>query len=393
MRVTDMKKIYGDGINLDTEGIQELLDSGSPLVELPVPEKEYLIDKPLRIHSNQELKLPRYCRIKLAADSNCHMIVNDDFEQGNKNITLTGGIWDYNNLEQDKNPQYVKIIEKAVPPRKGTDVAVMRFKNVKDIHISNLTVKDPVTYAIWLDMASYFTVENIVFDFNLGNPRPANMDGVHVDGNSSYGTIRNIKGKCYDDLVALNADEGSDGDITHIDIDGLYAEDCHSAVRLLNRKHKVTNIHIRNVFGSYYQYVIGLTKFCDYEVDGYFDAIVMDNLHVRKAIRYSYLSYSERCATDSMVFPVVYLEDLINVKSLSISELYRVEENVSIPTISVGNGVKVENLSIKNCYSENHTDTPFALYEQKGTVQQLVWENNRIVNGELYLPKSLNIEE
>ena len=37
-----MKKIYGDGINLDTEGIQELLDSGTPLVELPVPEKEYI---------------------------------------------------------------------------------------------------------------------------------------------------------------------------------------------------------------------------------------------------------------------------------------------------------------------------------------------------------------
>ncbi len=388
-----MKKIYGNGINLDTEGIQELLDSGSPLVELPVPVKEYLIDRPLRIHSNQELKLPRYCRIKLAAGSNCHMIVNDDFEGGNKNITLTGGIWDYNNLEQDKNPQYVKIIEKAVPPRKGTDVTVMRFKNVKDIHISGLTVKDPVTYAIWLDMASYFTVENIVFDFNLGNPRPANMDGVHVDGNSHYGTIRNIKGKCYDDLVALNADEGSDGDITHIDVDGLYAEDCHSAVRLLNRKHKVTNIHIRNVFGSYYQYVIGITKFCDYAIDGFFDAIVLDNLHVRKAIRYSYLSYSEECARDYMVLPVVYLEDLIKVKSLSISELYRTEENVSIPTISVGEGAEVQNLSIKNCYTENHTDTPFALYEQKGTVEKLIWENNRMVNGELYLPKSLNIEE
>ena len=228
-----MNSIYGDGIHLDTAGIQQLLDSGTPLVELPVPEKEYLIDKPLRIHSGQELKLPRYCRIKLAAGSNCHMVINDDFENGNQNITLTGGIWDYNNLEQDKNPQYVKIIEKTIPPRKGTDVTVMRFKNVKNIHISGLTVKDPVTYAIWLDMASYFTVENIVFDFNLGNPRPANMDGVHVDGNSSYGTIRNIKGKCYDDLVALNADEGSDGDISHIDIDGLYAEDCHSAVRLL----------------------------------------------------------------------------------------------------------------------------------------------------------------
>ncbi|MBE6740468.1 MAG: hypothetical protein E7565_09145 [Ruminococcaceae bacterium] len=388
-----MKKIYGDGINLDTEGIQELLDSGSPLVELPVPKKEYLIDKPLRLHSNQELKLPRYCRIKLAAGSNCHMVINDDFDNGTQNITLTGGIWDYNNLEQDKNPQYVKIIEKAVPPRKGTDVTVMRFKNTKGLHINNLTVKDPVTYAIWIDMSSYFTVENIVFDFNLGNPRPANMDGVHVDGNSHYGTIRNIKGKCYDDLVALNADEGSDGDISHIDVDGLYAEDCHSAVRLLTRKNKVTNIHIHNVFGSYYQYVIGLTKYCSHEIDGFFDAIVLDNLHVRKAVRYLYLSYSEQCARDYRVLPIVYLEDLINVKSLSIKELYRVEENVSIPTISVGDGASVENLSIKNCYSENRTDTPFAFYEQKGTVKKLVWENNRMVNGKLYLPETLNIEE
>ena len=388
-----MKKIYGDGINLDTEGIQELLDSGSPLVELPVPKKEYLIDKPLRLHSNQELKLPRYCRIKLAADSNCHMVINDDFDNGTQNITLTGGIWDYNNLEQDKNPQYVKIIEKAVPPRKGTDVTVMRFKNTKGLHINSLTVKDPVTYAIWIDMSSYFTVENIVFDFNLGNPRPANMDGVHVDGNSSYGTIRNIKGRCYDDLVALNADEGSDGDISHIDVDGIYAEDCHSAVRLLTRKNKVTNVHIRNVFGSYYQYVIGLTKYCSHEIDGFFDAIVLDNLHVRKAVRYLYLSYSEQCARDYRVLPIVYLEDLINVKSLSIKELYRVEENVSIPTISVGDGASVENLSIKNCYSENHTDTPFAFYEQKGTVKKLVWENNRMVNGKLYLPETLNIEE
>ena len=386
-----MKKIYGDGINLDTEGIQELLDSGTPLVELPVPEKEYLIDKPLRIHSNQELRLPRYAVIKLAAGSNCHMVTNDDFEKGTKNITLSGGIWDYNNLEQDKNPQYVKIIEKAVPPRKGTDVTVMRFKNVKDIHISNLTVKDPVTYAIWLDMASYFTVENIVFDFNLANPRPANMDGVHVDGNSHYGTIRNIKGKCYDDLVALNADEGSDGSISHIDVDGLYAEDCHSAVRLLNRKHKVTNIHIRNVFGSFYQYVIGITKYCNYAVDGYFDALVLDNIHARKAIRYSYLSYSEECAINYRILPIVFLEELVNVKSLSISEVYRTEENVSIPTISVSEGATVENLSIKNCYTENNTGTPFAFYEQKGEVKKLVWENNRMVNGDLYLPKSLNL--
>ena len=59
------------------------------------------------------------------------------------------------------------------------------------------------------------------------------MDGVHLNGNCSFGKMTNLQGTCYDDLVALNAEEGTVGPITNIDIDGIYAEDCHSAVRLL----------------------------------------------------------------------------------------------------------------------------------------------------------------
>ncbi len=118
---------------------------------------------------------------------------------------------------------------------------------------------------------------------------------------------------------------------------------------------------------------------------------MLDNLHVRKAVRYTYLSYSEECAINYRILPIVFLEELVNVKSLSISEVYRTEENVSIPTISVSEGATVENLSIKNCYTENNTGTPFAFYEQKGEVKKLVWENNRMVNGDLYLPKNLNL--
>ena len=35
--------------------------------------------------------------------------------------------------------------------------------------------------------------------------------------------IRNLQGACYDDFVALNAHEGSGGDVTNIQIDGLFA--------------------------------------------------------------------------------------------------------------------------------------------------------------------------
>ena len=57
----------------------------------------------------------------------------------------------------------------------------------------------------------YFTVENIRFDQNLGNPFAENMDGVHVDGGCHYESIRNVQGTCYDDIVALNANDCYDG--------------------------------------------------------------------------------------------------------------------------------------------------------------------------------------
>ena len=66
--------LYGDGINDDTQAIQRLLDSGICEVVLPVPNKEYVISKTLKIHAGQTLRFPRFAKIRLAADSNCCML-------------------------------------------------------------------------------------------------------------------------------------------------------------------------------------------------------------------------------------------------------------------------------------------------------------------------------
>ncbi len=55
--------------------------------------------------------------------------------------------------------------------------------------------KDPVTFSITLDIVSYFTVDNIIFDFNYGNPLATNMDGIHLNGNCHFGEILNLKGR------------------------------------------------------------------------------------------------------------------------------------------------------------------------------------------------------
>lgn len=372
--------LYGDGIHDDTAAIQELIDSGVCEVSLPAPKVCYLISKPLELPSDFRLVLPRFAEIKLAAGSDCEMLRNKmkpDFAERIepcvfgfinefspdypcRNIEVIGGIWNCNNLEQKPNP----IIGKD---NSGYSGIGMVFYNVTNLRISSLTMKDPVTFSITLDTVSYFTVDNITFDFNYGNPLPTNMDGVHLNGNCSFGKMTNLKGRCYDDLIALNAEEGTNGPISNIDIDGLYAEDCHSAVRLLTVSHPVENISIRNVYGTYYQYCIGITKFYSGPLKGYYDGITLENICASKAERYE--MYNKGA---SRIFQMIFIERALYIKNLKISGLFRKEYKVPIDTILVDENAVIDNLILENISVENHTDAPeMPFMTVKGEVKNL----------------------
>ena len=92
----------------------------------------------------------------------------------------------------------------------------MRFSHVDGLCIKDLTVKDPITFSMQLGYVKNFTVKNIVFDQNYGNPGALNMDGVHLDGGCCFGYIENIHGRVSDDLVAINADDLVAGPISNI---------------------------------------------------------------------------------------------------------------------------------------------------------------------------------
>lgn len=336
--------LFGDGIHDDTLAIQELIDNSKGGLSLPQPTKCYLISKPLELPSNFSLTLPRFAEIKLAPNSNCLMLKNrltDELEshgvdivykylKGKKpeyfaeNIEITGGIWNFNNKEQHTNPF---ITDVKIPDYSGYG---MLFIGIKGFRFSSLTLKDPVTFAVTLDTVSYFTVDNIVFDFNMGNPQPWNMDGIHINGNCHFGHIHNLKGRCHDDLVALNADEGSFGPISNITVDGLYAEDCHSCVRLLSANTKVSNIHITNIYGTYYQYCIGITRYQKALDRGFFDCITLDNIYASKAERFSYY---KRDGLEE--YPVIYIQDGLHIKHLKISNFHRREYTTLLPSIIV----------------------------------------------------------
>ncbi len=385
--------LYGDGIHDDTDAIQGMIDSGACEVCLPAPLKCYLISRPLIIPSNFKLKLPRYAEIKLADGANCFMLQNKavekpatrlrDFltpmqkmlwrfydllspekEDTCHDFEIEGGIWNFNNMNQTPNPIYTRRFDDS-----GYLGHVMFFYNVRCFKLSNLTIKDPANYAIMIDTGSYFTIENITFDFNLGNPIASNMDGVHLNGNCHYGVIRNLQGACYDDLVALNAHEGSGGDITNIEIEGLFAENCHSAVRLLTVNHNVAHISISNVYGTYYQYCIGFTKHYPGETTGRFDAITLENIHASKSERLpSQEAHMER---KDYHFPFIWIQEETVVNQLSIDHLHRREYVNPVDTIRIEKNAVVNFLNLRDITVENHTDDYCAKLVNCGTVGKL----------------------
>jgi polygalacturonase len=360
----------GDGIHDDTAAIQALLDSRSPLVLLPPSAAGYLISGTLRIHSGQCLMLDRFTRVRLARGSDCLMLTNADHDAGDVNVAVSGGVWDMNNLGQSPNPLW------APPPqllrqtgyRHETYLGIgMRFVGVTGLSLTGMTLKDPTTFCVQLSKVRQFTVDDIRFDFNRGNPQPVNMDGIHVDGGCAQGRITNLKGATYDDLVALNANDGLDspfqGPIEDIEIDGIFAENAHSAVRILSSEERapVRRVSISNVFGTFYQYCVGITAIdLGRPIHGTFDDITLRGFYVSKADRLSLYQKD-----DQMVFPIVYVDGHTNVGTLSISEMHRHERSTPIECVRISTDAVVDRLYASRCTYENLTGraAPFIVNE------------------------------
>ncbi len=396
-----MAAIFGDGLHDDTTGIQALLDTGAPCVALPPPQAFYLISRPLVLHSNQELRLDRWSEVRLAPKSNCHMLTNDDYEKGNRNIAVTGGIWNGNNLQQAPNPQMVaahdvrepgRVRRMAMPVDWPSDPVtgkpqpldhnapwhpkrywgdLTRFVNVRGFSMVGVTFKDPVTYAMHAAKLVDFTFADITFDFNEGNPSPNNMDGLHFDGGCRFGRIANVHGACYDDMLAFNAEDGTEdspfmGPISDIEVDGVFAERTHSCARFLSNGSRIANITIRNVHGTFYRYAFGFTHyFPERPLRGVFDALSFENLFIAKALP---LESDWNCCPDWGLF---WGEGRGDLSSIRVVGLHRIEETTPTPCFEFARDFTIGRMSIEHCTVENRHASPVDFIRNDGQIGSL----------------------
>lgn len=385
-----MKNIlYGDGVHDDAPAIQEMLDSGIAEVNLPIPEKHYCIGATLKIHGGQTLKMSPFTTVKLMADVNAAMLENADFTVYSENICVDGGIWDMNSIEQEPNPGHFpgkdgliirERMEKLGYRRVNTSYPeltvpwplytgfCMRFCRIKNFTLKNVTYKNPVTYAVQMSYTENFTVRDITFDYRVGAPKLWNMDGVHIEGHCKNGYIGNLKGACHDDTVALTADDGVYGPIENIVIDGIFAEHAHSAVRLLSHGLKVENVRISNVFGSFYTYCIGMTKYHGPEEErGYMRNIVIDNISA---------SASEGTKdVEGGNYPFIWVEKGLDIEDLFISNVNRIEETYPTPMIKIDEGARVDNFVLTNLKQVSKLGAPIEQIVIDGVAENMITSN------------------
>ncbi len=372
--------LYGDGVRDDAPAIQELLDSGSNLVYLPAPEKNYLIGRTLLIHSGQELRLDRFTLVRLAPGSNCTMLENADQRNWDRDICVCGGVWDMDHSKQWPNPYHFPnpvtgLLDRDLRARAGFDPTkrlffdsycghCFRFNSIRGFTLRDVTIRNPVVYGVQLAYIEDFTVENICFDYTEGSPKLWNMDGVHCEGGCRNGLLRNLKGACHDDLVALTADDDIHGPLDNIRVDGIWAEGSHSAVRLLSYKTPISNVHISNIFGTYYVYCINVSKYSGEPEDrGIYENIVIDNV------------YASICPGTVDVpgnyEPLIVIKPELHISGLVLSNIYRRESVCPTPTVGIGRDTVIGSLTIRNARQLNLTGRPFPFLQNAADIGRL----------------------
>jgi hypothetical protein len=372
--------LIGDGTHDDTAGIQSLLDAGATMVYLPPPPKHYLISRTLILHSGQALRLDPFTVIRLAPHSDTVMITNDDHDQGNENIALSGGIWDMDNRNQAPNPfpaMGQAGLTTPYDPARFIGV-LMRFNRVRNLTLQGLTLRDPTTFGAQLGNLYQFTVRDITFDYQHANPTEVNMDGIHIHGNSRYGYIANLQGMTHDDLLALNADDGlvaemSRGPIEDIAVDGLFAEDGWTAVRLLSAGSPIRRVSIRNVHGTYRYNVV---SFSDYGLHpgepSLFEDIALRDMHCAKSRRG--LESNPPAGPVWHGFAPIYLWGKARVRNLTLDGYTRVEERQACDDIHLEPEVIVDGFTARDCHVINRTAGPIVFLNNRGTIRNLALE-------------------
>lgn len=252
----------------------------------------------LRIHPNTIIQVHEGCGGVLMSNANVPLLANANIVSNQMldyNIVIDGGIWNGSHTNQQHDT--------ATNGWNG----ILRFFGVRNLRLQNMALLNSRTFAAHFINVSNVICDNVYVNFGVNPGTPFNSDGLHFNGPASNIRLRNIRGLCNDDLIALNANEpsflpdpgagisytnlsfymGNGGDITDVDVDGVtFQNQWSGGIRLLSSSNLVDRIRIANVTGiatNKYLFIdnyIQNTNAMRPQGPGYYGAISLENWSV-----------------------------------------------------------------------------------------------------------------
>jgi len=414
----------GGGTN-ETAIIQQILDQAKVWGRLHLVMDGAALISGIKVHSNTTIEcMDKACGFFLEAGSDEHIIQNAEFsttEYTTVNVTLKGGTYNHNGINQsmDVKEGHIFPIEESC----NSCLTAFKFFGVKNFRMQDVTIVDQRRYALLMGNWEDVLMENIHI------PLPhivhaSNQDGLHFHSPGKHLTLRNIWGRCGDDFIAINTDEGNKTEsITDVTIDGLYMESATQGIRLLCRERgTLENVYINNVHGTVDSFCFYINPwFCDSEAyktfpvyvqkspdfDGYsgkFRNITIQNVNVEmRNPTYTYNQQSLFCIggdieniviqnasakSDQPNFRMVTVREghasyqpqytgisPTTVKNITVDGVYLTGADKTVAfqrPFAVEGMTEVENMTVKNVIAETApTDNAFLTVDASAKVQEL----------------------
>jgi hypothetical protein len=278
----------------DTALVQSILDRAPKLGSLKLVVDGPILVSGVKIHSNTTIEcVNRACGFYLADHSNRPLIANATPQpegRADHNLSFLGGTYNGNAEHQ----QHTTL-------EHGWTTA-FALHGVEQVLFRDVSLTNSRTFAVYLTNWRRVVFENIYI--NLDHiPKQSNQDGIHIQGPGEFLSIRNLQGRAWDDMIALNIDDllgdwGSDGKfgrdpasvkrfgsaagigpVSDVDIDGVQAEDCAQVLRILSRASRLDRISIRNVKGTYRDFGVWITPY--FREGGNIGRLEFENIDLR----------------------------------------------------------------------------------------------------------------
>ncbi|MEY3129884.1 MAG: hypothetical protein RLY12_256 [Verrucomicrobiota bacterium] len=285
----------------DTALIQGILDRAPKLGSLKLVVDGAILVKGLKVHSNTTIEcLNRGCGFYLADKSNRPIIANatpQPVGRADRNLSFLGGTYNGNAEHQEHTTK-----------EHGWTTA-FALHGVEQVLFRDVSITNSRTFAVYLTNWRRVVLENICI--NLDHiPKQSNQDGIHVQGPGEFLNIRNVQGRAWDDMIALNIDDllgdwdsegkfGRDpasmkrfgsaagiGPVSDVDIDGVQADDCAQVIRILSRASRLDRVSIRNVKGTYRDFGVWITPYL--REGGNIGRLEFENIDLRPAGQRAY---------------------------------------------------------------------------------------------------------